>query len=506
MRKRVHKPLEWIKKNVVFPKQAGELAGQSVDKHLLSFQTDFLKEIVSHDGEIKKSAMIYGCRKISKSFLYSALLWYFINDKKRTGFEIPIVASTYEQSKILYSQILSQFKTKDMKKKFKIRKDYFLNKETHSKLHCVYNASSSNLGLQSSGGCFDEIGAFKDDSNLQTITSGFSLSEQRPLILMSSNPPEDANHFVLPLLRACQKDPSYVVRTYSLDANKDWTSESNWCQVNPFLAEWKRSKGKRFQNVMNNYRMLFRRSLESKSNELSFRRLQLGQLLSNSLADFIPAEKIKVAKSEDVFKMKDLRWSCGIDLSQEKDFTAVSFCGWRQQTDELFVKSFLYLPNTSNRTATQKKVFQKWHDAGYIRLQNKEVLDPNEIFSDVEKFLRESKIKLQGIQIDPSLAQHYIEYFEKHFPVAKQKMTGANSTASIRELERIGNSGGLNFIGENPALAWMFQNVIVSKKSKNYVLMNRSSDQVNIDGAISVALALKYLLDNKPKSFLIMSG
>ena len=500
----IHKPLNWIKQNVIFPPQAGSLSGKPIGDYLLPFQVDFIKGILGKNGKIRKSSFFYGCRKIGKTFLYSAILWYLLNDPKRRGFEIPIVASVYEQGKILYNQILSQIDTgnRDL---FKIRKDYFLNNKTQSKLHVVYNASTSNLGIQSSGAVFDEVGAYQDDSNLQTIQSGMSLSEQRPLLLMASNPPETPDHFVIPLIRACEKDPDFIVKKFALPMKKDWQSEDNWCEVNPFLAEWKESKGKKFQNVMNNYRMLFRRALETKANELSFRRLQLGQSINADYLAFIPPEKIKICKEFD-YSRKDLRWACGIDLSQTHDFTAVSFCGWKQHTDELFVKSFLYLPNLDRRRTTQKKVFTQWSQANYIYLQNKQVLDANQIFEDVRKFLTDTQIKLEGIQIDPSLASHYIEYFEQNFKVSKDRMTGANMTTSIKELERVGNSGGLNFIEDNPALAWQFSNVVLSQKSKNYVLMNRLRDDQNIDAPVSISLALKYLLDNKKQKYLIISG
>ena len=501
----MHKPLEWIKENVVFPPQAGSIAGQKVGKYLLPFQVDFIKEILSPMGDIKKSAFIFGCRKISKTFLYSAILFYLLNDVRRTGFEIPIVASVYEQGKILYNQILAQINTEELKQSFIIRKDYFINKETQSKLHVVYNASTSNLGIQSSGAVFDEIGAYQDDSNLQTIQSGMSLSEQQPLLLMASNPPETPEHFVVPLIRACEKDSDFIVKKFALPMDKDWQSESSWCETNPFLTEWKRTNGAKFQNVMNNYRMLFRRALETKESELSFRRLQLGQSINANYLEYIPTEKIKFVREFD-YSRKDIRWACGIDLSQSHDFTAVSFCGWKQQTDELFVKSFLYLPNTTTRLPMEKKRFTTWNNLGFIEVQNTEVLNANQIFDDVQRFLSKTNIKLEGIQIDPSLASHYIEYFEKNFKLSKDKMTGANCTQSIRELERIGNSGGLKIIGENHALIWMFQNVLVSQKSKNYVLMNRQTPRANIDGPVSISLGLKYLLDHPKKKFIIMSG
>ena len=284
---------------------------------------------------------------------------------------------------------------------------------------------------------------------------------------------------------------------YPLD--KDWTDEKNWIEYcNPFLREWKRSKGARFQNVMNNYRMLFRRACESKENELSFRRLQLGQSVSANVMSFIPIEKIKVVNKFD-YSRSDLRWGCGVDLSISHDFSAISFVGWRERTDEIFLKSFLYLPNADKRRTAQVRMFNKWADAGYISLQNKEILDPNEIFNDIHKFLQETGIKVEGFQVDPNLANSFIAFFEKNFKVAKQKMTGAEMTKSIRVLERVGNGSGLKLIGENPAVLWNFQNVLVSQKSKNFCLMDRITPRENIDSAVACSLGLKYLLDNTPK-------
>ena len=499
---KVHKPLRWISRNVYFPPQAGSLAGEAIGPYMLDFQRDFIKEILSKEGEVLKFGFIYGMRKISKTFLYTAIVWYIVNDLRRRGIELPIVSSVYEQGKILYNQILAQVQTEELKEMYKIRKDYFLNKENNSKLHVVFNASTSNLGLQSGGGVFDEVGAFKSSENLETIQSGVVLGEGRPLLLYSSNPPETPDHFVFPMLRAAEKDPLFAVRKYAVPLDKDWQSEKVWIEYNPFLKEWKRTKGKRFQNVMDNYRMLFRRSLETKDAEMSFRRLQLGQSISSNALGYIPDEKIKSVNNFS-YKEPGVRWACGIDLSISHDFSCVSFLGWRERTDEIFLKSFLYLPNTHRRRPTQTRQFIKWADAGFISLQDKEVLDPNEIFDDVHKFLQETNIKLEGVQIDPHLASQFTEFFEKNFKVAKQKMTGHEMTKSIRLMERIGNSEGLRLIGENPAVRWQFSNVICSQKSKNYVLMNRLTDDSNIDAPVSASLGLKYLLDNPHKSPLI---
>ena len=495
--KKHHKPLLWISENVCFPPQAGSLGGKKVGPHLLKFQKDFITGILDHNGNVQKSGFIYGCRKISKTFLFSCLCWYVLNDRRKKGYEIPIVASTFEQGKILFNQIASQVNTPALKKKFLVRKDYILNRQTKSRLHVVFNASSSNLGLLSSGSVFDEIGSHRTPENLEVVQSGLTLSEGRPLLLYASNPPANLDHWVLPMLRAAQKDSSFIVQNHSLPLDEDWQKESNWIKINPFLKEWRRTKGKKFQNVMDNYRMLYRRGLETKESELSFRRLGLGQSLSSNEMQYIDVSKIKSVALEDFdFGRKDLTWSIGADISQVHDFSAISFCGYKPITEELFVFPMLFLPNANKRTPSQKRQFQKWAQSGYIYLQNNEVINPNLIFSEVTDFLNETKIKVTGVQLDPNLADQFVSFFEKNFPVAKQKNTGAEMTKSIRLLERVGNAGSLKVIGENPCVLWMYQNVICSQKSKNYVLLNRITPRQNIDSVVATALGLKYQLDN----------
>ena len=234
---------------------------------------------------------------------------------------------------------------------------------------------------------------------------------------------------------------------------------------------------------MNYYRQKFRLALDSKSQEISFRWLLLGQGISANALEYIPIGKVQVA-NESVYKRKDLRWSVG---------------------DELFIKPFLYLPNALGRNKVQKRQFNNWHKAGYIYLQNNEVLDPNEVINDFYSFVKETGIRLEAVIFDKSLSQHYWEAF-KDFKIEKIVMTGREMSGSIRELERVGNASGLHLIGENPCYLWMLGNVIVSQKSKNYVLMNRSHPTYNIDGPVATSLGLKWLIENKRKYKLITSG
>ena len=501
VKRRIHKPLAWISKNCVFPVTAGaELAGKPVGPHLLPFQKKIIKEVLNKDGSIRGNVYIYGCRKVSKSFLFSMIIWYLFNQKSRKGFRMPVMASVFYQAKLLYEQMLSQ-KYKRNEVRFFMEK--IKNYKTGAQVEFFANTPGSVLGQESDGVCADEIGAYKHPDTLLNLTTGGSLAPDKFLKLYAQNPPLSDDHFSLDLLKSCDNDKSFKVHRFYLPAKKDWTNEKNWAIASPFLKEYFNSKGKRFAYVMRFYRDYFNRALTSKTEENSFRRYLLGQYCGAD-TEFIPNENIKVS-SREVFKDKNIRWAVGADYSVTHDFTSVALVGWNQYENKIYTKCFLYLPNTNRRRDTQKRMFQEWERAGYLTIQKAEVLEGQEVADDVISFLVERGITPEAVVFDKALSHHHIEDFKK-YKVSLVRMNAREMTGSIRELERVGADSGLYLLGENKCLRWMFQNVMVSQKSKNYCLMNRISDRQNIDGPVSVCLAMKHLLDNPKKNFLIMSG
>lgn len=500
MRKK-HKPLEWIKKNCVFPMSAGrEFALKPVGPHLLPFQEKIIKECLDDDGSIKSNIFIYGCRKVSKTFLFSMIIWYLINDKKRKGFTLPCMASVFYQAKLIHQQLINQ-----AYKKTEVR--FFMEsirqKVTGARVDFFANTPGSVLGQESDGLVADEIGAYKNPDTLLNLSTGGSLAPDRFLKLFSTNPPMTDDHFSVDFLKGCDNDKTFKVHRFYLPKKHDWTEPKNWAIANPFLAEYYNSGGKRFSYVMRFYKEFFNRAITSKLEEYSFRRFLLGQFCGAD-SEFIPLEKIKTA-NESVYKKRGVRWAVGLDYSVTHDFTSATLVGWSQSENKIYVKPFLFLPNVLRRIDSQKRLFQKWAESGYITIQNRDVLDGPEVSQAVIAHLIDNKITPEAIVFDKALAAHHIEDF-KQFKCSEVRMTGREMTTSIRELQRVGVDGGLYFVGKNPCLSWMFSNVVVSAKSKNYCLMNRVSDRQNIDGCVSISLGLKHLVDNPRKRFLITSG
>ena len=497
-----HKPLQWIEKNFRFPVSSGRhLAGKPVGKYLLPEQRKMIREVFSPNGDIQSSLYIQGCRKVGKTMMHSMITWYLLNDPKRIGFQGSCMASIFQQSKLVYEQLISQ---KFNKKDIIFLTETIKQKKTKARLDFFANSPNAVLGLEGDMLIADEIAVYKNPDALLNLSTGGALAPDRFLKLFSSNPPLTDDHFSIDFLKSCSSDPNFKVHRFVLKAKEDWTKEENWAKANPFIAEYFNSKGKRFSYVMEFYRDYFNnRALNSKMEEHSFRRYLLGQFCSGE-NEFIDLNKIREC-GDEVYSDSSVRWCVGADYSVTTDMTCLALCGWSQSKGKLFVKPFLYLPNCNKRRESQKRKLQQWEKAGYLTIQNREVLDGDQVSSDVIGFISERNIVPECIIFDKALSQYHIDAF-KDFKTQAVRMSPMEMTRGIRELQRVGQDNGLYFIGRNDCLKWQFGNILVSEKSRNFVTMNRVSTSQNIDGPQAIALAMKYFTENKTKNYLIMSG
>ena len=172
----------------------------------------------------------------------------------------------------------------------------------------------------------------------------------------------------------------------------------------------------------------------------------MGQFCSGE-QEYIDLNRIREC-DEQVFKDTSVRWSLGCDYSVTHDFTAVALVGWSQSKNKIYVKPFLFLPNTNRRRETQKRMFETWEKAGYLTIQRKEVLDGEQVAEQVISYLSERNIVPEAVIMDKALSQHHIESFAD-YNVQAIRMTGREMTGGIRELERVGADNGLHFIGRN---------------------------------------------------------
>ena len=138
---------------------------------MLPFQKEILTSVFNPDGKVNKpGVLLYGCRKVSKSMLFSWILFYLLANKNTAGFQCPIVASAFKQGGIIFDFVREMVLMSIFKIDFKILKDSIINKETGNKVYVVFNSPDSNFGGQASAGVFDEVGRYRDTKKIWTVS------------------------------------------------------------------------------------------------------------------------------------------------------------------------------------------------------------------------------------------------------------------------------------------------------------------------------------------------
>lgn len=496
-----HKPLNWIKENLIFlPLSGPELKGKPVGKYILPFQEKIITSALDCDGNPSKNIFMGFSRKISKSMIFSWIWNYFLENKE--GFNMINMASTFSQSNIIFKLVSNQIRLNPniIEDDYKITIEHIKNNERHNINSKIYSKSSSNLGfLNISSLISDELGAQQSKENLDSIVSGMSMAQTKPLMLYASNPPEKQTHWSNEFLKTLKEDPDWMFFDFSCPPKIDPYSEKAKCLANPFYAEYCKTKNPLYKNV---YDFINKESDKAKKfggeSLISYRRFQLGQRVNTQAYQWIDPADIKIAK-EDVLKDKNLRPILSFDLSLTRDFTACLLCLFNESTEDIFLYPFLHLANITARRPTQQTQFLKWEQQGFITIQNRESISKDIFVKDIKDFLDFHKIHYEAHVWDRNLSTGWTEEFGGD-PVL-YRGTAAEMTHAIRFLEARSKDGKLHFIGENLCLSWMFENAICSQKSKSYTLLDRVTWQQSIDGAVCAVMATKHFIENRRGTF-----
>ena len=496
-----HEPLNWIKENLIFlPVSGPDLKGKLVGDHILPFQEDIIRSALNPDGSINKNIFMGYSRKIGKSLIFSWIFNYLLEN--REGLALVNMASTFSQSNIIYSLISSQIvlNPRINAKHYKIRNEDLENTERQNHLYKVFSKAASNLGmLNVSGLIADEVGAMQSRENINSIMSGLALSQGgKPLLLFSSNPPEQVTHWSADYLKTLVTDPDWAFYDFSAPLKVDIYSEEAKCLANPFFKNYVETKNPLLKSVYDFVNKESERAKKSSENLVVYRRFQLGQRISSLNYQWVDVNDIKIA-DKSVLENKKLRVIVAFDLALSKDFCACVVCLFNESTEEIYLYPFLHLANTDLRRPGQKTTFENWEKQGFITIQNRPAIDKSVFCADIKTFLKEHKLSVEKFVWDRNLATGWTEEFSSDPELLAG--TARELSHSIRFIEARSKEGKVYFIGENPCLKKMFNDAICSQKSKGYTLLDRGSAWDSIDGAVCAVLGTKYFIDHRHKGF-----
>ena len=328
-----HSALNWITENCYFlPGISGRItAGKKVKDFILPFQKSVIKSALNSDGSANKNVVMFGSRQVSKSTLYSWIVTYLLQKSPVQGI---VMASSYGQSDLIFRAVKNQILfSKDLKSQFKIRKD-FIEGKNHSLFKKIYNSPSSNLGnMAISLLIVDEFAVFSPlaKENLDNITAGMTMSQQKNLILYASNPPSDSQHWSIDFLKGLRIDNNVAFFDFTAGVKDDIYNSKTWAKANPFIKAYLSAPEKypQFKYTLSEYASAALKAKTSQAAEINFRRQYLGQSCNSAMNKFCDSTKIKIT-GDKVFQDKSLRWAVGIDPSWRHDFFAASILGYSE--------------------------------------------------------------------------------------------------------------------------------------------------------------------------------
>ena len=100
----------------------------------------------------------------------------------------------------------------------------------------------------------------------------------------------------------------------------------------------------------------------------------------------------------------------GADYSVTHDFTSVAHLWGGIILLIRFTQSvFLYLPNTTRRRESQKRQFEEWERMGYLTIQNREVLQGEQVAAEVMIYLAEKGVTPEAIVFDKAISAHHTQ-------------------------------------------------------------------------------------------------
>lgn len=435
-----------------------------------------------------QTAYIEVARKNGKTALSAALGLYHLIADGEDAAQVLVAANSKEQAHICYDMTSRFCKGFDPKGDYLRRyRTEILFDKTNSRLKVLAADSDKMDGYNCSFGLIDEYHS-APDSRVRDVIRSSQAMRVNPLLLTITTAGFDKTLPCYHLRTVCteviaglKEDDSLFSVIFSLDEGDDWADPAVWIKSNPNLG------------VTVNESFIQRQVHQAKNNpsdEVGIKTKNLN-MWCDSYQTWIPDDYlIKSTKplSFEMFKSEEAY--IGVDLSSTQDFTAVSFCFFRDGIKFFIIK--YYLPAESLKTRADKELYKDWARQGCLILTPGNVTDYDYITRDI---IEASKIcSIFKIYYDKyNATQWAIDATEIGLPLEPFSQTVGNFNAPTRELERAILNGSCVF-DDNPITRYCFRNVELKSDHNGNVKPNKGVAAKKIDGVIAAIQSMQICL------------
>lgn len=484
---RANRPIEFIERFCKHSK--GEWAGQPVRLEL--FQKAFISALFgfvdSKTGFRKyREAFFMVARKNGKSTMLAGIALYMLLADGEAGAEVYSVATKKDQAKIIFDEVCHMVSQSPyLRKHIKKRKSDLYFSASMSKLQPLGKNSDTLDGLNSSCVILDEAHAVKD-RNLYEVMKQSQSARTQPLFVTITTAGtvrecifDDMYSYACKVADGVITDPTFLPIVYELDSKAEWKDPGAWFKPNPGLG-----KIKKLEDLMAKVERA-KQSPKDLSGILT-KDFNVRETLYNAWLDF------DTINNESTFNLEDFR-GCyaigGADLSLTTDLTCATVLMLNPETRQRYVWQMYWLPedNFNQRVAEEKIPYDKWREAGLVRLCRGNTIDYSDVTAWFLELVNEHGITPLWVYYDSWSARYWVEEMEGYGFKMERCIQGAKTLSlPMQNLGADLQAKKVNY-NNNPILKWCLTNTAVQEdRNGNIVPKKASSPKQRIDGTASL--------------------
>lgn len=480
-----NKPIDFIER---FCKNSkGEQAGKTLKLEL--WQKAFISALfgfVDTEGNRRyREGILYVARKNGKSTLLAGLALYCLVADGELGAEVYCAATKKEQARIVFDECVNMVKqSPDLASNIKKRKTDLYFGLTFSKLKPLGRNADTQDGLNASCIVLDELHAIKDREQYEVLKQSQS-ARNNPLLIMITTAGtlresifDDMYKYACDVADGIVDDKEFLPILYELDEKAEWKNPAMWQKANPSLGTIKK---------IEDLKSKVKRAAQS-PRDLTGLLTKDFNVIQNQAKAWLTFDDIN---NQETFNLADFKGAYaigGADLSRTLDLTCATIL-IMDKSEKKFVHQMYWLPadGFNERVKEEKIPYDKWHDAGLLRLCHGNTIN----YADITEWFMEI-VKCYGIVVlwiyyDPYSARYWVDEMQASgFRMEKVFQTAKNLSLPMQTLGADLQAKRVNY-NDNPLTKWCLSNTGVIEDNNGNILPIKAGGAKNrIDGTASL--------------------
>lgn len=466
----------------------GEWAGKPVKLEL--FQKAFISALFGFVHETTgirrfRETMFYVARKNGKSTMLSGLALYMLIADNEAGAEVYSVASKRDQARIVFDEVLNMVKqSPDLIQILKKRKSDLYFPLTFSKMQPLGKNSDTLDGLNAHLVIMDELHGIKD-RNLYEVMKQSQSARRQPLLIMITTAGtvrecifDDMYKYACGVADGTITDETFLPVLYELDSKAEWGDPLKWEKANPGL-----NRIKKLDDLMAKVERA-----KSSPRDLTGVLVKDFNVIQSVGTAWLTFEDIDNPATFDLEAFRGGYAIGGADLSITTDLTCATLLLLDKQ-ETRYVTQMYWLPaaNFEKRVQEEHIPYDKWHEAGLLRLCNGNSINYSDVTAWFIEMVNAYDLLVPWVYYDSYSAKYWVQEMQENGFNMIRCIQGAK-TLSL-PMQMLGADLQAKKVNYNNSslLKWCMTNTgVETDRNGNIVPVKAQSPKYRIDGLASL--------------------